>query len=339
MEPERIDTSAKPGVTVVIPTFNRADFLDDSIGSLLAQDYDDLEVLVLDDGSTDGTSDVLARYAESHSGRFRWSRHENMGQALTLNRGFEMARNDIVGYLSSDDMLLPGAIAKLVAPLVADPGVVVAYGAWDYIDRDGKKIVSVMPEEFTLVHAVRMSDPVIGPGALFRRSVIAEVGGWSPEIRYSPDFEFWFRVARLGAFRRIPEPLSLYRWHGGMTGRSSDGIAIARERMEILDRFYSTEGLPREVLGAKDEAYRSALLAGAGMLADNAPWERYVVADRLATRMFEGPQWDVGERTAKVKARITEAERELAALGERIAALGDSLARCEMTIAAKEAEK
>lgn len=329
-----------PRVTVVIPTFDRAEFLQESIGSLLAQDYRDLDVLVLDDGSTDRTPEILERYAESHPGRFRWARHENMGQARTLNRGFEMAEeSEIVGYLSSDDVLLPHAVTKLVAPLVAEPEVVASYGGWDYIDEDGEKIASVMPVEFTRLHALRRSDPGIGPGALFRRSAIDRVGGWSTEIRYSPDFDFWLRIRSLGPFRRVSERLALYRWHEGMTGRSSPGSKIAQERVDIIDRVYSSPDVSEELLEVKDEAYRSAFLAGASLLAGNAPWERFFVADRLVSSTFEKHESDLPEKMATIRAQIADAERELAAVGERIAALGDALAKREIEIAKLRAEE
>lgn len=329
-----------PTVTVLIPTLNRAEFLDQAIGSVLGQDYEPLELLVLDDGSTDRTPELLESYAKSHPPtRFRWTRHDNMGQARTLNRGFEMAGGEVVGYLSSDDALLPGAVSKLAAVLASEPDVVVAYPAWDYVDTDGEKIDSVIPEEFTLLHAVRCSDPVIGPGALLRRSAIDEVGGWDPEIVYSADFEFWLRVSSLGPFRRVSESLALYRWHEGMTGRLSQGLQIARERVGIVDRVYSSAELPSELLEVKSEAYRSAYLAGAGLLGGNAPWERFFLGDRLVTRTFPARHEGLAATSARLRAEATELETELQVVGSRIAALGDTLARREMEIANRAPEE
>jgi glycosyltransferase involved in cell wall biosynthesis len=327
-----------PSVTMVIPTFNRAEFLSEAIESVLKQDYERLELLVLDDGSTDGTPELLEGFAESNpADRFRWDRHDNMGQARTLNRGFEMASGELVGYLSSDDALLPGAIAKLAEVFQSEPGVVVAYPAWESIDDAGERIQTVMPEEFTLLHALRASDPVIGPGALLRRRVIDEVGGWNPDFVYSPDFEFWVRVAAAGEFRRVPEPLSLYRWHEGMTGRASQGLRLTLERVAIVDQAFAMVDLPDEVREVEAEAYRNAYLAGAGILALNAPWERFFLADRLERRILPG-----GEFAAKMtglREREAELEGELRECGDRLAALGDSLTRREMEIESREARQ
>ena len=99
-----------PLVSIVTPTYNQAEYLAETIESVLAQDYPNIEYIVLDDGSTDSTPEVLNRY----SGRVRWERHDNMGQARTLNKGWAMSRGEFIGYLSSDDLLLPDAISKLV---------------------------------------------------------------------------------------------------------------------------------------------------------------------------------------------------------------------------------
>jgi glycosyltransferase involved in cell wall biosynthesis len=332
------ERSGLPSVTVLIPTYERAGCLEQAIDSVLAQDYEALELLVLDDGSTDGTPEILERYAREHPPeRFRWTRHDNVGQARTLNRGFELAGGELVGYLSSDDALLPGAVPALAAAFVAEPEVVVAYPAWEYIDAGGERIDTVMPEEFTLLHAIRASDPVIGPGALLRRSAIDKVGGWDPGIVYSADFEFWTRVSTLGPFRRVAENLAQYRWHEGMTGRSSTGIQIARERVAIVDRVYAGADLPPELLAVEAEAYRSAYLAGAGLLGGNAPWERFFLGDRLVSRTFPERRQALAATSAKLRARAAELENELQQVGGQIAALGDTLARREMEIASREA--
>ncbi len=296
-----------PSVTMLIPTFDRAELLGEAIDSLLAQDHPRLEVLVLDDGSTDRTPELLADYARACPDRFRWTRHENVGQARTLNRGFELAEGELVGFLSSDDVLLPGAVSKLAAAFAAEPEVVVAYSAWEYVDAVGQRLDRVMPVEFSVEHAIASSDPVIGPGALVRREAIARVGGWDPEIRYSADFEFWLRVAAVGPFRRVPEVLARYRWHQGMLGRSGAGFGIAKERVAIVDRFLESGALGGEAKRIEARAYRSAYLVGAGLLGPNAPWERFFLGDRLDNLTFEGRRAGLPAKAEALRARSREA--------------------------------
>src|ERR671924_1972896 len=103
-------------------TKTRPAWLRTAIDSVLRQDYPDLELLVIDDGSTDDTPELLRDYARRNpSERFRFLRQRNMGQARTLNRGYGLARGEILGYLSDDDVLVPGAVSRVAGELIADP--------------------------------------------------------------------------------------------------------------------------------------------------------------------------------------------------------------------------
>ena len=124
----------RPTVSIVTPAYNQADYLAETIDSVLAQDYPNLEYLVLDDGSTDTTPEVLQRY----DGRLNWERHANMGQSSTLNKGWSQARGTYLGYLSSDDRLLPHAVSRLVDALDSHPEVSVVYCDFNLIDKHGR---------------------------------------------------------------------------------------------------------------------------------------------------------------------------------------------------------
>jgi GT2 family glycosyltransferase len=176
---------------------------------MLAQDYPALEYKVLDDGSTDTTPAVLASY----TGRVDWERQANMGQSRTLNKGWQAAKGDYLGYLSSDDLLLPHALSALVAALEADPTAVVVYCDFDLIDAQGKVVGHVDSPDYSQrqMEEDLMCHP--GPGALFRRSAFEKVGGWDPTLRKVPDFEFWLRMGRQGHFIRVPKVLAHYRVH------------------------------------------------------------------------------------------------------------------------------
>src|SRR5919201_4561147 len=129
-----------PGVSIVMATRNRPAWLRTAIDSVLRQDYPDLELLVIDDGSTDETPDLLRDYARRNPPeRFRFLRQANMGQARSLNRGYELARGEILGYLSDDDLLAPGAVSRLVTEL-EDPEVVAAYPGYWIIDEGGELV-------------------------------------------------------------------------------------------------------------------------------------------------------------------------------------------------------
>jgi GT2 family glycosyltransferase len=201
-------------VTIVIPTFNRADWLPGAIDSVLAQRRDRLEILVVDDGSTDGTAAVLERYAAQHdASRFRFISQANAGQAAAINRGWAEARGEIVGYLSDDDRLLGGAVDRLIAELDADPAAAVAYPSYHVIDETNQPHDTIRPIEYTPLAALRMHDTIIGPGALIRKAAVEAAGGWDPGFRWMGDLILWLKLATQGHAIRVAEPLAAWRRH------------------------------------------------------------------------------------------------------------------------------
>ena len=199
-------TDRKPLVTIIVPAYNRAGgLLEATLDSILGQDYENLECLVLDDGSTDSTPQVLERYAAAHPERMRWERHENMGQPKTLNRGFEMARGELIGYLNSDDLFLPGAVGKLAALLVENPEAALAYPAYRVIDQDDKVLADMMPPEYTAAEAIRLHNCIVNVGAIYRRRVVEEIGGWDVSFTYLADFDWCVRAYSAGPFLRHPD--------------------------------------------------------------------------------------------------------------------------------------
>jgi len=159
-------TDRKPLVTIIVPAYNRAGgLLEETLDSILGQDYPNLEVLVLDDGSTDQTPQVLARYAAAHP--------ERMGE--------------LIGYLNSDDLFLPGAIADLTALLVENPEAALAYPAYRIIDEDGETLADQMPPEYTAAEAVRLHNCIVNVGAIFRRRVIERPDAFRKLARLDDD--------------------------------------------------------------------------------------------------------------------------------------------------------
>ena len=200
---------SQPLVSIVTPTYNQAAYLGETIRSVLAQDYPRIEYLVLDDGSTDETPAVLQQF----DGLVRWERHANMGQSNTLNKGWRQCRGEYLGYLSSDDRLLPHAVSTLVKAIESRPDVSVVYCDFNVIDKNGTVVRELTSPDFDHAQLVEELNCQPGVGVLFRRAVFDRTGGWNPELRKIPDFEFWLRAARLGPFLRVPHALSEYRVH------------------------------------------------------------------------------------------------------------------------------
>jgi glycosyltransferase involved in cell wall biosynthesis len=246
-------------VSIVVPAYNHARFLAQAVDSVLAQTHPEVELLVLDDGSTDGTRQVLEKYGR----RFQWETQANLGQAATLNKGWARAGGEILSYLSADDYLHPEAVARAVECLERNPDAVLSYCDFTQVDEDGRVLDMICTPEFSFEAMVLEGVCAPGPGAFFRRSAYARAGGWNEGLKRIPDFEYWLRMAQLGRFQRIAEVLAYYRVHAGAQSFSAVDDARAEEIVAVLDAYLAQPTAPlRE---RSSEARANALLLAARM--------------------------------------------------------------------------
>jgi hypothetical protein len=289
--------------------------------SVLEQDYADLELLVMDDGSTDGTPELLSEYQQRHPPkRFRFSRHENMGQGRTLNRGYELARGEVLGYLSDDDLLGRGGVSRLVREL-ADPDVVAAYPGYHVIDDEGRVRDTIRPIEYSPLEAFRLIETVIGPGCLVRRPVLESTGGWDPTLHFMADFILWLRVGLAGRVVRVPEPLASWRRHpAGITLHG--GAEHGAELLRLVDLGAQVLGLSEDQTAIRAEALRNACLQAAFRAggSDGSLGERFGTIDltRPSTSAFGAgiPRDEMPDERAD---QVAELWREVAMLTRRLA--------------------
>jgi glycosyltransferase involved in cell wall biosynthesis len=220
----------RPLVSLVIPAFNHADYLAVAVKSVLAQDYPNVELIVLDDGSTDGTAALLAELGDG----FHWETQSNMGQSRTLARGWSMAKGNVLGYLSADDMLEPGAVSCAVALLMTMPAVVATYCDFHLIDPESRRVRTVRLPEFSYEHMLARVSCPIGPGAFFRRSVYLQTGPWNPQYHQMPDYDFWLRIGLHGTIFHLPQVLASFRVHEGSQTYSETTPERAKEPVLIV---------------------------------------------------------------------------------------------------------
>jgi glycosyltransferase involved in cell wall biosynthesis len=156
-----------PLVTIITAAFNRASFLQETIDSVLSQSYGEIEYIILDDGSTDDTERILDRY--SGDSRVMVLSHENMGETRTVNKGFSLARGDIVCVVNSDDPLLPGAICEAVRYMRAHPEVLAAYPDWIEIGAHGEELNRRALPYYDIESMLLNFNVAMGPGTFIRR--------------------------------------------------------------------------------------------------------------------------------------------------------------------------
>lgn len=252
-------TASLPLVSIVVPTYNHAAFLPRAVNSILSQDYQHVELIVINDGSTDDTEVVL----NSLPGAFHRERQANMGQAATLNKGWSIANGSILGYLSADDVLLPYAVRTLVQALLSDSAAVQAYCDYNLIDTGNRIIRKISAPEYSYVDMVARVRCPTGPGALFRRSAFDAAGPWSPSLRLVPDYEFWLRLGLQGPFLHVTETLASFQVHRDSQSYSLVDAHTSDEYIRVLERFFERGNLPKQVLDVKKRALSNGHLIAA----------------------------------------------------------------------------
>lgn len=251
---EKIINKNYPLVTVITPTYNRASFLEETILSVLNQDYPNIEYIVLDDGSTDGSAKVIKKFKD----KLISESHKNIGEVKTVNKGFSMAHGDIISVVNSDDPLLPKAVSSMIDAFIKNPRIIVAYPDWVKIDEKGKEIEKVITPEYNYEYMLRKHDNITGPGTFFKKKVLGTLKGRDTQFKYVSDYDFWLRAGLLGPFMRVPKILATSRVHPDQLTFKGKGYEMAMEHIRVLNKLFSMPGLSENIKRTKSEAYAKA---------------------------------------------------------------------------------
>ena len=227
-----------PLVSIVTPSFNQAAYLEQTMRSVLEQDYPNMEYWVMDGGSTDGSQEIIQKYAPRLAG---WVSEKDHGQADAINKGFGRSTGEIIGWLNSDDLYLPGAIQTAVQALQADPGLAMVYGDVRSIDSVGKVFNVMRYGEWGL--ADLMAFNIIGqPGVFMRRSMLEKAGYLDLNFHFLLDHQLWLRLAQQGGMKHIPQELAAARFHADAKN-VAQAARFGQEAFAILDWMQTQPGL------------------------------------------------------------------------------------------------
>ncbi|MCC6860381.1 MAG: glycosyltransferase [Bryobacterales bacterium] len=223
---------ALPRVSVVTPSYNSVRFLEETIRSVLEQDYPDIEYLVMDGGSRDGSLEVLKKYGD----RLRYESGPDEGQPDAVNRGFRKSSGEIFAFLNADDLYLPGAVAAAVQALKEHPEAGAVYGDAYHIDERGE-ILGPYPTEDFSPETLRRRCFICQPAAFMRREAFERAGLLNPRLQFSLDYDLWIRMARLYPLARVSGFLAKSRMHPENKTLGSRG-EVYREVMAVLMTHY-----------------------------------------------------------------------------------------------------
>jgi glycosyltransferase involved in cell wall biosynthesis len=245
--------NAQALVTVITPTYNRAPYLRETIESVLNQGYPKIEYIVLDDGSTDNTQEVLKGY----SGRLYWNSHPNMGEARTVNKGWAMARGEFVVVVNSDDPILPGLLETAVNIMQDNPELLVVYPDWLVIDEHSKPLKEVEAWDYDYKKMLLWAACIPGPGAVIQRKAFDYEPSRNPKYRYVTDLEYWLRLGLHGPFMRIPQVLATHRHHAHSAG-VAEVKTLASELVGMMNEFFNRLDLPAALRPLRNQALSAA---------------------------------------------------------------------------------
>ncbi len=222
-------------ISVVMPSFNQAGFIERSLNSVINQAYEGLELIVMDGGSSDGTRDILERYSDHLA---LWRSEPDAGQSDALNKGFQAATGEIFGWLNSDDLYLPGALHYVAQIFAAEPKVDVVYGDWLMLDERERILEHCPALPASRTRLITEGFFCNAQAMFWRRSLHERIGELDTRLHYTMDFDLFLRmisVAGPRAFFRTSRPLGCFRVYAGQkTGSAAE--KSASEHLAVIER-------------------------------------------------------------------------------------------------------
>lgn len=205
------NTPSCPKVSIITPSYNQAEFLERTILSVLNQGYSNLEYIIIDGGSSDGSLEIIKKYKRYLS---YWVSEKDKGQSDALNKGFAKAIGDIVGWQNSDDIYLPGALKEAVEAFSARPGVDIVFGNAFMVDKDEKLICELKFTPFSLMTHLYEGMALSNQSCFWKRDLFKKIGMFDTSIQFSMDYEFFLRAAVMGArFHHVRRSWGAFRLH------------------------------------------------------------------------------------------------------------------------------
>jgi len=227
-----------PKVSICIPTYNRKDYLKETLDSVFAQTYKDYEVIVVDDGSTDGTKDMLDHFA--YKLRYHWQ--ANAGVAAARNILITLARGEFITFIDSDDLFLPQALERLLTAIGNESQDVIAYSPYLRIDQNGKIIGKSKRRRHNGYITSQLFQHVFVQtlGSLFPKKFLEDAGGFDQSLLVAEDYDLWLRLSLKHPFVGLGELTSKRRRHSNCISNSSfKGYSTV---LKVLERFYYENG-------------------------------------------------------------------------------------------------
>jgi glycosyltransferase involved in cell wall biosynthesis len=252
-----------PRVSVLIPAYNRANYLPETIASVQKQTFGDIEIIVVDDGSADNTAEVVRSISDS---RLKYIHQGNRGVSAALNTAWRAASGEFVAMLGSDDVMLSQQIEQLLPIIEHNAALGVVYARAQAMDAQGKPLSQILGSSLKFsdnaLQSLLYGDSVCGIATLIRRSCLERVNGFDESLIANEDWDLWIRMAEISRFAFHDEILARFRMHAAsLTGaRSQHYRAVVLDRIRLIEKYYARPNLSADALAVKSIALRNVYM-------------------------------------------------------------------------------
>lgn len=231
-----------PKISVIMPVFNNVDFVEKSILSVISQNYPNLEFIVIDGGSTDGTLEVINKYRDSIN---YFVSEKDYGMWHACNKGMLAATGEYIGFLPSDDLYLENALLKIGEKLINEPDIDVIYGEAEVWDSKGDYINIRGAVPYNKDRLLHIHCYISFQASFFKRNIITDIGLYDTNLRWCADWDYWKRIAIKSRykFQFIDERIGVWRYHSNSISYSGGSRYMLRQTIENWKntRKYSTK--------------------------------------------------------------------------------------------------
>jgi glycosyltransferase involved in cell wall biosynthesis len=239
LPPTMPDGSPWPKISIVTPSFNQGQFIEETIRSVLLQGYPNLEYIIIDGGSTDGSVEIIKKYEPWLA---YWVSEKDNGQSEAINKGFKKAHGEIIAWLNSDDLLMPRAIQTAAQYFLNNPQVDLLYGSARILGDGERELGTWRSRDFDF-RALLYEDFICQPASFFRSRAFTMVGGLRTDLHYAFDYDLWLRIAVDHAIRRVEPILGCDRKQRNAKTMVSTDRLVA-ERIKVVLDFFKSNKLP-----------------------------------------------------------------------------------------------
>lgn len=230
----------KPIISVLIPVYNAEKYLAKAIESILSQTFPYFELIIIDDGSTDKSLEIIKNYANSDE-RIKYISRENKGLIYTRNEGIELAQGKYIALMDADDISLPDRLEQQYNYLEKHDDYIAVGSFAALIDSDGDDLCDfgqyITHDEIDKAHLDGFGGAIINPTAFIKREAIQSINGYSKDYPHAEDFDFWLRLAEIGRLTNIPKVMLFYRQHVESVGYAKRESQIKSTQKAIYDAY------------------------------------------------------------------------------------------------------